>query len=65
MNARRIAQLWRTLAAATRRIAGVPDYDAYVAHLMSRHPECTIPPRAAFVADRLQARYRAGGGRCC
>jgi uncharacterized short protein YbdD (DUF466 family) len=65
VNAGRIARAWRALASATRRIAGVPDYDAYVAHLKAKHPERTIPPRAAFVADRLQERYRAGGGRCC
>jgi uncharacterized short protein YbdD (DUF466 family) len=65
VNAHRIARLWRALATATRRIAGVPDYDAYVAHLKAKHPERTIPPRATFVADRLQARYRGGGGRCC
>ncbi|HEY6894564.1 MAG TPA: YbdD/YjiX family protein [Rhodanobacteraceae bacterium] len=60
-----MARVWRALAAAARRIAGVPDYDAYVAHLTSKHPERAVPSRAAFVADRLQARYRAGGGRCC
>ena len=65
MSAGRIMRAWRALVAAARRIAGVPDYDAYVAHLKSRHPERTIPPRATFVAEQLEARYRAGGGRCC
>jgi len=55
---------WRTLVAAARRIAGIPDYDAYVAHLASHHPERAIPTAAEFFAERQQARYRSGQ-RCC
>jgi uncharacterized short protein YbdD (DUF466 family) len=62
VSARRI---WRALVAAARRIAGIPDYDAYVAHVRAHHPERAIPSEAAFFADRQEARYRAGGGRCC
>ena len=62
MSARRI---WCALVAAARRIAGIPDYDAYVAHIRAHHPERAIPSKAAFFADRQHARYRAGGGRCC
>jgi uncharacterized short protein YbdD (DUF466 family) len=57
--------MWRALVAATRRIAGIPDYEAYVAHLKSHHQERAIPTQAAFFAERQQSRYRAGGGRCC
>jgi uncharacterized short protein YbdD (DUF466 family) len=56
---------WQRYAAAMRRIAGIPDYDAYVAHLRARHPEQTIPTRAVFFAERQRARYRGAGGRCC
>jgi uncharacterized short protein YbdD (DUF466 family) len=61
----RVARIWNALVAATRRIAGIPDYDAYVAHLKTHHPERAIPNEADFFAERQQARYRAGGGRCC
>ena len=64
MSARRIARAWRALVAAARRIAGIPDYDAYVAHLKSHHPERGIPTAAAFFAERQQQRYRSGQ-RCC
>ena len=64
MNAR-VARIWNALVAATRRIAGIPDYDAYVAHLKTHHPERAIPNEADFFAERQQARYRVGGGRCC
>jgi uncharacterized short protein YbdD (DUF466 family) len=60
-----IARTWRALIAAARRIFGIPDYDAYVAHLKTRHPERAIPTAEAFFADRQEARYRAGAGRCC
>jgi uncharacterized short protein YbdD (DUF466 family) len=58
-------RIWRALVAAARRIASIPDYDAYVAHLRSHHPERAIPSAADFFADRQQARYRTGGGSCC
>jgi uncharacterized short protein YbdD (DUF466 family) len=64
VNARRVARGWRALVAAARRIAGIPDYDAYVTHLKSHHPERAIPTAAAFFAERQQARYRSGQ-RCC
>ena len=53
------------LAQAARLACGVPDYDAYVAHLREHHPDRTPLDRAAFVRDRLQARYRRGASRCC
>ena len=55
---------WRRLVAIARAVAGVPDYDAYVAHLRASHPERTAPTRAEFFAERQEARYRSGG-RCC
>jgi uncharacterized short protein YbdD (DUF466 family) len=64
VNARHIARAWRAIVAAARRIAGIPDYDAYLAHLKSHHPERAIPTAATFFAERQQARYRSGQ-RCC
>lgn len=61
----RAARTWRVLVAAMRRIAGIPDYEAYLAHLKSHHPEREAPTAQAFFSERQQARYRAGGGRCC
>jgi uncharacterized short protein YbdD (DUF466 family) len=65
VSAYRITRAWRALVAAARRIAGIPDYEAYVAHLRSHHPERAIPSATDFFAERQQARYRRGGGRCC
>lgn len=63
--ARKIAAAWRFGVTAARRAIGVPDYDAYVAHLRAHHPERRIPTYPEFFAERQQARYRGGGGRCC
>ena len=56
---------WRRSVVIARRIIGVPDYDTYVAHLRAHHPERAVPTYAEFFAERQEARYRGGGGRCC
>ena len=56
---------WRRCVTAARRVIGVPDYDAYIAHLRIRHPEKSLPTRAEFFAERQQVRYAGGAGRCC
>jgi uncharacterized short protein YbdD (DUF466 family) len=43
---------------------GVPDYDAYVAHLARVHPEREAPAREVFLRERQAARY-GGVLRCC
>ncbi len=60
-----IRHAWRVAAQTARLAVGVPDYDGYVAHLRARHPDCTPMDRAAFFAERLQARYGRGRSRCC
>ena len=53
------------IAKAVRRIIGVPDYDAYVAHLRSCHPYDEPIAREAFAQDALTRRYERPGSRCC
>jgi uncharacterized short protein YbdD (DUF466 family) len=60
-----LAQAW-TAATQTARLAiGLPDYDAYVAHVRERHPDATPMTREAFAIERMQARYGRGRSRCC
>ncbi len=58
-----------TLARGARETAllmlGVPDYDAYVAHLRAAHPERVPATRDAFFTLRQQARYGGGKGLPC
>ena len=57
------------LARATRQTAllmlGVPDYDAYVAHMRDSHPAQAPATRNEFFAACQQARFGAGKLRCC
>jgi uncharacterized short protein YbdD (DUF466 family) len=53
------------LVAALRRVIGMPDYAAYVAHLRAAHPEAPIPTERAFFDDYLRQRYEGGPTRCC
>jgi len=53
------------LLAALRRIAGMPDYTAYVQHLHCSHPGQPIPTERQFYEDFIRARYGDGPTRCC
>jgi uncharacterized short protein YbdD (DUF466 family) len=46
-------------------IIGVPDYDTYVQHMRLHHPERPVMSYPEFFDERMRARYRSGGGRCC
>jgi uncharacterized short protein YbdD (DUF466 family) len=61
----RLRKLWKHLVQAARLSCGVPDYEVYVAHLRTHHPERSIPTYAEFFRDRQVARYKGTGGRCC
>ena len=58
-------KLWRRAVQTARLCCGIPDYDVYVAHLKSHHPERPIPNYREFFRERQEARYRGTGGRCC
>jgi uncharacterized short protein YbdD (DUF466 family) len=48
-----------------RRIAGMPDYPAHVAHLRRCHPERAVPTAREFYEEFVRARYEDGPTRCC
>ena len=52
-------------AAVLRRIIGVPDYDAYLAHVREHHPAAHPMSREEFERSRLNDRYSKPGQRCC
>ncbi|MGH7592578.1 MAG: YbdD/YjiX family protein [Gemmatimonadales bacterium] len=67
-SAKALAQskdLFRRATATLKRIAGMPDYGAYVAHLREQHPGCPIPTRREYYDLYLEQRYSGGGSRCC
>ena len=58
----------RTVARAgelLRRIAGMPDYRAYVEHLRRCHPERALPTEREYFEQYVAARYGDGPTRCC
>ncbi|MEJ8856503.1 YbdD/YjiX family protein [Variovorax robiniae] len=57
--------LARTLTRTLRLMVGVPDYDTYVAHMRTTHPDREPMSYEAFFRERQQARYGTGRGRCC
>lgn len=63
--ARTLQRGWRQAVRIARQMIGVPDYDTYLAHMRRHHPDTAVMTYAEFFNDRLEARYRGGGGRCC
>ena len=50
---------------ALLRLAGMPDYRAYVEHLHRYHPERSVPTEREFYEEFLRARYGDNPTRCC
>jgi uncharacterized short protein YbdD (DUF466 family) len=63
-----ISRLGKYLGQAARLMVGVPDYETYVAHLRSQHPDLPVMSYEEFFKERQDARYGGGNGRvgrCC
>jgi uncharacterized short protein YbdD (DUF466 family) len=48
-----------------RRLAGMPDYAAYLEHMTHAHPGQPPLSERAFFNDYLERRYADGPTRCC
>jgi uncharacterized short protein YbdD (DUF466 family) len=48
-----------------RRICGMPDYEAYLAHLSEHHPGTPAPTPRDYYAQYVAARYGDSPTRCC
>jgi uncharacterized short protein YbdD (DUF466 family) len=58
----------KCLGQCAKLMIGVPDYDAYVAHMRATHPDREVMTYEAFFRERQNARYGDGGSRtlrCC
>jgi len=60
-----LISFWRSSVRIARQLIGVPDYEAYLAHLRAHHPQRALPTYREFFEERQRARYKGGGGRCC
>ena len=50
---------------ALRRIAGMPDYAAFVEHRRRHHPHDPMPTEREYYAQYVTARYGDSPTRCC
>ena len=54
------------LRQTARLMVGMPDYDAYLRHMLAHHPDQPVMDRTQFFRDRQEARYGGkNGGKCC
>jgi uncharacterized short protein YbdD (DUF466 family) len=63
-----LAPIGARMRDSARLMAGLPSYEAYLAHARAAHPDREPMSYAQFVRDRQDARYGAGGKggfRCC
>ena len=60
-----IGTMGRYLGQSLRLMVGLPDYQTYVAHMESTHPDRTPMTYEEFFRERQQARYGGGQGKCC
>ena len=48
-----------------RAVAGVPNYDRYLAHMRAAHPGDRVMTETEFNVARTKDRYDRVGSRCC
>lgn len=56
------------LGQAAKMLVGMPDYDNYVNHMKTNHPDKAVMTYEEFFRERQEARYGGkgkGGFRCC
>ena len=56
------------LGQAAKMLIGIPDYDNYVEHMKTNHPDKPYMTYNEFFRERQEARYGGGGEggvRCC
>lgn len=61
----RVKDAWHMLVSTARLMVGVPDYQAYVQHARTAHPDRPVMSYEEFFRNRQHARYSGGAGRCC
>ena len=63
-----LGTMGRYLGQSLRLMVGLPDYQTYVAHMESTHPDREPMTYEEFFRERQEARYGGsgeGGVRCC
>ena len=58
-----LSRMGKYLGQAARMLVGMPDYDTYVQHMQTQHPDQPLMSYEAFFRERQEARYGGGKGR--
>lgn len=53
------------IASLIKRIAGMPEYDRYLAHQREFHPDEKPLTEGEFYNRFVESRYSGAGSRCC
>jgi uncharacterized short protein YbdD (DUF466 family) len=64
----KLSDAGRYLGQTMRLMVGLPDYDAYLTHMETTHPDQPVMSYEEFFRDRQDARYGGNNGkigRCC
>jgi uncharacterized short protein YbdD (DUF466 family) len=64
-EASRLATLVSRIRETSRLMVGIPDYDRYVEHVSTKHPELPVMSYREFFDNRQKARYGMGMKGCC
>jgi uncharacterized short protein YbdD (DUF466 family) len=62
---RRLRWKVKSVVADFRRLAGMPDYEAYLRHLQAAHPDWPVPSEREYFELYVESRYGNGPSRCC
>ncbi len=61
-----LARMGKYLGQTARLMVGLPDYDTYVQHMRTVHPEREPMSYEEFFRERQAARFEGNrNGRCC
>ncbi len=60
-----LGTMGRYLGQSLRLMVGLPDYQTYVTHMESTHPDRKPMTYEEFFRERQEARYGGGQGKCC
>jgi uncharacterized short protein YbdD (DUF466 family) len=61
----RLHAAWRKAEQTANLAIGVPDYETYVRHQRTQHPDQPVMSYPVFFRSRQDARYGKGTSRCC
>ncbi|MFB2539691.1 MULTISPECIES: YbdD/YjiX family protein [unclassified Acinetobacter] len=68
-NWKKIAVIWQRLQQSFRLMVGVPDYETYLEHMRTHHPDMTPMDEKTFHQHCIDSRYPSANGKvrrmCC